>query len=93
VRATVNILEVFDAVWDEFEAAEKQDLVHLVVKRVVVNEPEGKLDLEFHDLAAPFEPLATEPKDEPDVDEPLDDDAPAVAPSAPVSAPAMEANP
>lgn len=54
VRATVDILEVFDAVWDEFEAAEKQDLVHLVVKRVVINEPEGKLDLEFHDLAAPF---------------------------------------
>lgn len=87
VRATVDILEVFDAVWDEFEAAEKQDLVHLVVKRVVVNEPEGKLDLEFHDLATPFEPLATEPEDEPD------DEAPTVATSAPVSAPAMEASP
>ena len=93
VRATVNILEVFDAVWDEFEAAEKQDLVHLVVKRVVVNEPEGKLDLEFHDLAAPFEPLATEPEDDPDHDEPPDDEEPAVAPSAPVTAPAMEASP
>jgi len=93
VRATVNILEVFDTVWDEFEAAEKQDLVHLVVKRVVVNEPEGKLDLEFHDLAAPFEPLATEPEDEPDDEEQPDDEAPAVAPSAPVSAQAMEASP
>ena len=93
VRATVNILEVFDAVWDEFEAAEKQDLVHLVVKRVVVNEPEGKLDLEFHDLAAPFEPLATEPEDVPDDEEPPDDEAPTVATSAPVSAAAMEAGP
>ena len=93
VRATVNILEVFDAVWDEFEAAEKQDLVHLVVKRVVVNEPEGKLDLEFHDLAAPFEPLATEPEDDPDAEQPPEDDAPTVATSAPVSAPAMEASP
>ena len=93
VRATVNILEVFDAVWDEFEAAEKQDLVHLVVKRVVVNEPEGKLDLEFHDLAAPFEPLATEPEDDPGDEEPPEDDASAVATGAPVSAPAMEASP
>ena len=93
VRATVNILEVFDAVWDEFEAAEKQDLVHLVVKRVVVNEPEGKLDLEFHDLAAPFEPLATEPEDDPDDEQPPEDDAPTMATSAPVSAPAMEASP
>jgi len=94
VRATVNILEVFDAVWDEFEAAEKQDLVHLVVKRVVVNEPEGKLDLEFHDLAAPFEPLATEPEYDPGDDEPPDDDeAPTTATRAPVSAPAMEASP
>lgn len=93
VRATVNILEVFDAVWDEFEAAEKQDLVHLVVKRVVVNEPEGKLDLEFHDLAAPFEPLATEPEDGPDDQQLPEDDTPTVAPSAPVSAPAMEASP
>ena len=93
VRATVNILEVFDAVWDEFDAAEKQDLVHLVVKRVVVNEPEGKLDLEFHDLAAPFEPLATEPEDDPDAEEPPEDDAPTMATSAPVSAPAMEASP
>ena len=93
VRATVDILEVFDAVWDEFEAAEKQDLVHLVVKRVVVNEPEGKLDLEFHDLAAPFEPLATEPEDEPDDEEPPEDDASAVATSAPVSAQEMEASP
>jgi site-specific DNA recombinase len=92
VRATVNILEVFDAVWDEFEAAEKQDLVHLVVKRVVVNEPEGKLDLEFHDLAAPFEPLAAEPEDDPDDEEPPEDDAPTVATSAPVSAAAMEAS-
>ncbi len=89
----LNILEVFDVVWDEFEAAEKQDLVHLVVKRVVVNEPEGKLDLEFHDLAAPFEPLATEPED--DLNEELgdEDEAPTVATSAPVSAPAMEASP
>ena len=93
VRATVNILEVFDAVWDEFEAAEKQDLVHLVVKRVVVNEPEGKLDLEFHDLAAPFEPLATEPEDDTGDEEPPDNDPPAAAPSAPVSAAAMEASP
>ncbi|GAB5546897.1 MAG: recombinase family protein [Sandaracinaceae bacterium] len=93
VRATVNILEVFDAVWGEFEAAEKQDLVHLVVKRVVVNEPEGKLDLEFHDLAAPFEPLATEPEDEPKDEEPPADEAPTMAASAPVSAPAMEASP
>jgi len=89
----VNILEVFDAVWDEFEAAEKQDIVHLVVKRVVVNEPEGKLDLEFHDLAAPFEPFATEPEDELDDEKPPEDDAPAVATSAPVSATAMEASP
>ena len=89
VRATVNILEVFDAVWDEFEAAEKQDLVHLVVKRVVVNEPEGKLDLEFHYLAAPFEPL----EDESDDDEPPEEDAQPVAPSVPVSPPAMEASP
>mgnify|MGYP002619856495 FL=1 len=93
VRATVDILEVFDAVWDEFEAAEKQDLVHLVVKRVVVNEPEGKLDLEFHDLAAPFEPLAAEPEGDPDDKEPPDDEAPTVATSGPVSAPAMEASP
>ena len=93
VRATVDILEVFDAVWDEFEAAEKQDLVHLAVKRVVVNEPEGKLDLEFHDLAAPFEPLATEPDDGPDDKEPPDDEAPMVATSAPVSATAMERSP
>jgi len=93
VRATVNILEVFDAVWDEFDAAEKQDLVHLVVKRVVVNEPEGKLDLEFHDLAAPFEPLATEPEDDPDDEQPPEDNAPTVASNAPVSAAAMEASP
>lgn len=89
----MNILEVFDAVWDEFDAAEKQDLVHLVVKRVVVNAPEGKLGLEFHDLAAPFEPLATEPEDEPNDEHPPEDEAPTVATSAPVSAPAMEASP
>jgi len=94
VRATVNILEVFDTVWDEFQDAEKQDLVHLVVKRVTVNEPEGKLDLEFHDLAAPFEPLAVEPEDDGDDEEPDDDDeTPVLATSAPVSAPAMEASP
>jgi hypothetical protein len=93
VRATVNILEVFDAVWDEFEAAEKQDLVHLVVKRVVVNEPEGKLDLELRVLAAPFEALASEPEDVPDAEETAVVDAPTVASSAPVSAPAMEASP
>ena len=66
---------------------------HLVVKRVVVNEPEGTLDLEFHDLAAPFEPLATDPEDDPDNKEPPDDEAPTVATSAPVSAAAMEASP
>jgi hypothetical protein len=58
-----------------------------VVKRVVVSKPKDKLDLEFHDLAVPFEPLATDPEDEPD------DEAPTAATSAPVSAPAMEASP
>lgn len=89
----MNILEVFDAVWDEFDAAEKQDLVHLVVKRVLVNAPEGKLGLEFHDLAAPFEPLATEPEDMPNDEETPDDEEPTVATSAPVSAAPMEASP
>ena len=54
VRDTVNILEAFDQVWDELGPQEKQDLVHLVVKRIAVNAPEGRLDLEFHDLADPF---------------------------------------
>ena len=84
---------VVDAVWDEFEAAKKQDLVHLVVRWVVVNEPEGKLDLELHDLAAPFEPLAADPEDDRDDKEPPDHEAPTVAASAPVSAPAMAASP
>ncbi len=88
VRETVSIIEVFDTVWDEFEALERQDLVHLIVKRVTVNEPEGKLDLEFHDLASPFEPLVPAPV-EPDPD----DDPPPAATCADVGAPPMEASP
>ena len=88
VRETVSIIEVFDTVWDEFEARERQDLVHLIVKRVIVNEPEGKLDLEFHDLAAPFEPLVPAP-----VEPEPDDEAPPPAACADVSAKPMEASP
>ena len=84
----MSIIEVFDTVWDEFEARERQDLVHLIVKRVTVNEPEGKLDLEFHDLAAPFEPLVPAP-----VESEPDDDPPPAATSADLRAQAMEASP
>ncbi len=38
-----------------FNAAERQELVLILVEKVVVNEPAGKLDIVFHDLGGPFD--------------------------------------
>ena len=94
VRDTVNILEAFDAVWDELGPQEKQDLVHLVVKRIAVNAPEGRLDLEFHDLADPFAPLEPEDLEAPDGSEEEARDVPPGATTRADAAPsAREASP
>jgi hypothetical protein len=52
---TIRILEVFDEAWAAFSAAERQELVLILVEKVVVNEPAGKLDIVFHDLGGPFD--------------------------------------
>ncbi|OIP29152.1 MAG: hypothetical protein AUK47_28140 [Deltaproteobacteria bacterium CG2_30_63_29] len=69
VTQTMRILEVFDEAWAAFNVAERQELVLILVERVVVNEPAGKLDILFHDLGGPF---TASPEDEQ-----ADDDAPA----------------
>ena len=55
VTQTIRILEVFDEAWAAFNAAERQELVLILVEKVVVNEPAGKLDIVFHDLGGPFD--------------------------------------
>jgi hypothetical protein len=54
----VSILEVFDQAWETFSELERQDLVRLIVKDICVNEPAGRLDIQFHDLEAPIEAVA-----------------------------------
>ena len=44
-----------DEAWAAFNAAERQELVLILVEKVVVNEPAGKLDIVFHDLGGPFD--------------------------------------
>ncbi len=58
VSRTVSILEVFDQAWETFSELERQDLVRLIVKDICVNEPAGRLDIQFHDLEAPIEAVA-----------------------------------
>ena len=50
-QQVAEILVVFDRAWAEFTPAERCDLVKLVIDRVVVHEPEGKVDITYHDLA------------------------------------------
>jgi len=50
VTQTIRILEVEGGAWAAFNAAERQELVLILVEKVVVNEPAGKLDIVFHDL-------------------------------------------
>lgn len=50
VQQTVSILEVFDEAWAAFNDKERQELVQLLVERVEVNEPDGKLEIRFHEL-------------------------------------------
>ncbi len=58
VTQTIRILEVFDEAWTAFNAAERQELVLVLVEKVVVNEPAGKLDIALHDLGGPFDAAA-----------------------------------
>jgi len=46
----VAILAAFDQAWDAMTIDERQDLVHLLVERVIIDEPEGRLEVHFHDL-------------------------------------------
>ena len=54
VTQTIRIVEVFDDALAAFKAAERQELVLILVEKVVVNEPASKLDIVFHDLDGPF---------------------------------------
>ena len=73
VTQTMRILEVFDEAWAAFNVAERQELVLILVERVVVNEPAGKLDILFHDLGGPF---TASPEDEQADDAPAEEAAP-----------------
>lgn len=61
VTQTIRILEVFDEAWAAFNAAERQELLLILVEKVVVNEPAGKLDIVFHDLGGPFDAAGDAP--------------------------------
>ena len=62
VTQTIRILEVFDEAWAAFNAAERQELVLILVEKVVVNEPAGKLDIVFHDLGGTFDAADAAPE-------------------------------
>lgn len=55
VTQTIRILEVEGEAWAAFNAAERQELVLILVKKVVINEPACKLDIVLHDLGGPFD--------------------------------------
>lgn len=84
VRQTMAILEVFDEAWAAFDDAERQELTHLLVERVVVNEPAGRLDITFHDLGGPLGAADAEAGGQGD-DDSEDDDRPAAPQAAEAS--------
>ena len=56
LRETVDIMTLFDQLWEEMADGERQQLVRLVIKRVIIDEPAGRIDIEYHDLTEPSTP-------------------------------------
>jgi prefoldin subunit 5 len=57
VATAINLLDSFDDLWEALIPEERVDLLALLIDRIEVDEPAGKLELRLHDLAAPFPPL------------------------------------
>ena len=54
VATAIDLLDSFDDLWDALIPEERVDLLHLLIDHIDVDEPRGKLEIHFHDLAAPF---------------------------------------
>ena len=65
VNTALDLLDSFDELWDALVPEERLELLRLLIDRIDIDEPAGKLQIAFHDLAAPFPALATPPDDDP----------------------------
>lgn len=57
MATAIDLLDSFDDLWEALIPEERVDLLALLIDRIEVDEPAGKLELRLHDLAAPFPPL------------------------------------
>ena len=57
VATAIDLLDSFDDLWEALIPEERVDLLTLLIDRIDVDEPAGKLELHLHDLAGPFPPL------------------------------------
>ncbi len=65
VNTALDLLDSFDELWDALVPEERLELLRLLIERIDIDEPAGKLQIAFHDLAAPFPALAPPPDDDP----------------------------
>ncbi|MBZ0253629.1 MAG: recombinase family protein, partial [Candidatus Methylomirabilis sp.] len=65
VNTALDLLDSFDELWDALVPEERLELLRLLIERIDIDEPAGKLLIAFHDLAAPFPALAPPPDDDP----------------------------
>jgi prefoldin subunit 5 len=63
VERVASLLDGFDVVWNVLTPTDRQELLHLLVARVVVDLGAGGFSIEFHELPAPGAP--EEPTDGP----------------------------
>lgn len=54
MATVIGLLDSFDELWAAMMPEEQVDLLSLLIDRIDVDEPAGKLELRMHDLAAPF---------------------------------------
>jgi hypothetical protein len=57
MQNALDLLSNFSEVWEVLVPEERCDLVKLLVKRVVVNVPEGELHITLHDLTDELPPV------------------------------------
>ena len=74
VNTALELLDSFDELWDALVPEERLELLHLLIERIDIDEPAGKLQIAFHDLGAPFPAVEDDDDEDEDEDEEGDPD-------------------
>ena len=64
VNTALELLDSFDELWEALVPEERLELLHLLIERIDIDEPAGKLQIAFHDLGAPFPAVEDDEEDE-----------------------------